>query len=115
MLMIKNPPDNAGDAGIRFDPWVRKIPWRRKWQPSPGFLPGELLGDRSPVGYSPWGCKELDMTEHTLHSTELIYNIVLVSGVKQSDSIIYTFFFFSDSFFLALLCCVWDLSSLTRD
>ena len=54
------------------------------------------------------------MTEHTLHSTELIYNIVLVSGVKQSDSIIYTFFF-SDSFFLVLLCCVWDLSSLTRD
>ena len=36
-----------------FDPWVRKIPWRRKWQPAPGFLPGESHGWRSLVGYSP--------------------------------------------------------------
>ena len=41
----------------RFDPWVRKIPWRRKWQPSPVFLPGESHGQRSLVGYNPWGCK----------------------------------------------------------
>ena len=46
-----------------FDPWVRKIPWRRKWQPTPVFLPGESHGWRSLVGYSPWGCKESDMTE----------------------------------------------------
>ena len=38
-----------------FDPWVRKIPWRRKWQPTPLFLPGEFHGQRSLVGYSPWG------------------------------------------------------------
>ena len=40
----------------RFDPWVGKIPWRRKWQPTPVFLPGESHGQRSLVGNSPWGC-----------------------------------------------------------
>ena len=47
----------------RFDPWIGKIPWRRKWQPTPIFLPGESHGQRSLVGYSPWGHKELDTTE----------------------------------------------------
>ena len=46
-----------------FDPWVGKIPWRRKWQPTPVLLPGESHGGRSLVGYSPWGRKESDMTE----------------------------------------------------
>ena len=40
-----------------FNPWVGKIPWRRKWQPMPVFLPGESYGQRSLVGYSPWGTK----------------------------------------------------------
>ena len=44
----------------RFDPWVRKIPWSRKWQPAPVFLPGESHRQRKLVGYSPWGCKESD-------------------------------------------------------
>ena len=39
----------------RFDPWVGKIPWRRRWQPIPVFLPGESHGQRSLVGYNPWG------------------------------------------------------------
>ena len=38
-----------------FNPWVRKIPWRRKWQPIPVFLPGEFHGQRSLAGYSPCG------------------------------------------------------------
>ena len=46
-----------------FDPWVGKIPWRRKWQPTLVFLPGESHGWRNLVGYRPWGCKELDMTK----------------------------------------------------
>ena len=46
-----------------FDPWVRKIPWRRAWLPTPVFLPGEFQGQRSLVGYSPWGCKESEMTK----------------------------------------------------
>ena len=49
----------------RFNPWVGKISWRRKWQPTPAFLPGKCHGQRSLVGYSPRGCKELDTTEHT--------------------------------------------------
>ena len=48
-----------------LDPWVRKIPWRRKWQPTPVFSPGKSQGRRSLVDYSPWGRKESDMTEHT--------------------------------------------------
>ena len=40
-----------------FNPWVRKIPWRRKWQPTPVFLPGESHGQKSLVGYSPWVAK----------------------------------------------------------
>ena len=50
-----------------FDPWVGKIPWRRKWQPIPVFLPGEFHGQKSPVGYSPKGSKESDATEHMQH------------------------------------------------
>ena len=47
----------------RFDPWVSKIPWRRKWQPTPVLLPGESHEQRSLVGYSPWGLKGSDTTE----------------------------------------------------
>ena len=42
-----------------FNPWVRKMPRRRKWQPTPVFLPGESPGQRSLVGYSPWGCRRV--------------------------------------------------------
>ena len=52
----------------RFDPWVGKIPWRRKWQPIPVCLPGEFWGQRSLVDYSPWDCKELDMTKWLTHT-----------------------------------------------
>ena len=45
-------------------------PWRRKWQPTPAFLPEKFHGQRSLVGCSPWGHKELDMTEHMVHSTQ---------------------------------------------
>ena len=38
-----------------FNPWIRKFPWRRKLQPTPVFLPGEFQGQRSLLGYSPWG------------------------------------------------------------
>ena len=51
-----------------FDPWVWKIPWRRKWQSTPVLLPGKSHGQRILIGYSPWGCKESDTTEW-LHFT----------------------------------------------
>ena len=47
----------------RFNPWIRKIPWRRKGQPTPVFLPGKSHGQRSLADYSPWGHKESDTTE----------------------------------------------------
>ena len=56
-----------------FDPWVRKIPWRRKWQPTPVSVPGESHGKRSLVDYSPRAHKELDMTEEIhFHSHDAV-------------------------------------------
>ena len=46
-----------------FNPWIGKIPWRREWLPTPVCLPGEFHGQRSLVGYDPWGQKESDTTE----------------------------------------------------
>jgi len=46
-----------------FDLWVGKIPWRRRWPPTPVFLHGEVHGQRNLLGYSPWGHKDSDMTE----------------------------------------------------
>ena len=59
--MIKNLP--AMQETPDPDPWVRKIPWRREWLPTPVFLPRESQGQRSLAGYSPWGRKESDMNE----------------------------------------------------
>ena len=65
-VVVKNPPANAGgarDAGLI--PGSGRIPWSRKWQLAPVFLPRKFHGQRSLVGYSSWGCKELDSTKHT--------------------------------------------------
>ena len=51
-----------------FDLWSRKIPWRREWQPTEVFLPGKSYGQRSLVGYRPWGWKESDTTERLTHT-----------------------------------------------
>ena len=61
--MVKDPPANAGSRRLRFDAWIKKIRWRRKWQPTAVFLPGESHGQTSLAGYSPWGRKEVDTTE----------------------------------------------------
>ena len=64
--MVKNSP-------AMREAWVGKIPWRRKWLPTPVFWPGEFHGQRGLAGYSPWGHKESDMTEkfsvHLSHLT----------------------------------------------
>ena len=60
--MVKNPPSQY--RRCELGPWVRKVPWRRKRLPTPVFLPRKSQGQRSLEGYSPWGHKELDMTEH---------------------------------------------------
>ena len=59
---VKNPPASARHSGV--DPWVGETPWRRKWQPTPVFLPGESHGQRTLEGYSLWSCRESDMTEN---------------------------------------------------
>ena len=57
--MVKNPPAKAGETQrCWFDPWVGKIPWKRKWQPTPVFLPGKSHGQRSLVGWGVWDHKE---------------------------------------------------------
>ena len=48
----------------RLDPWIKKIPWRRKWQPTAVSLPGKSHGQRSLAGYSLWDHKESDIAEH---------------------------------------------------
>ena len=64
--VVKNPPANARDTrDVGSIPGLGRFPWRRAWQPTLVFLSGKILEQRSLVGYSPWGCKELDMTEHT--------------------------------------------------
>ena len=60
--MVKNLP---AMGEMWFDPWVEKIPWRRKWQLTPVFLPGKSHGQRNLVGYSSQDHKESDMTEVT--------------------------------------------------
>ena len=59
--MVKNLPASAGDVGVI--PELRRFPWSRKWPTNLVFLPGKSHGQRSLVGHSPWGLKELDMTE----------------------------------------------------
>ena len=70
VLVVKNPPANAGNVKrCRFDLWVGKIPWRRAWPATSVFLPGESHGQSSLTGYSLWGHKDSDTTEaHSMHT-----------------------------------------------
>ena len=63
--MVKNLPAMQETHETVVRSLCQKIPWRRAWQPTPVFLPGDSHGQRSLVGYSPWGRKESDMTEAT--------------------------------------------------
>ena len=68
--------------------WVRKMPWKRTWQPTAVFLPGESHGQRSLVGYSPRGHKELDTTEEYVLNDSLVteiylHNLILLSSVAS--------------------------------
>ena len=70
----------------RFDPWVRKILWRRIWRPTPVFLPGKSHGQRSVVGYIPWGHKESDMTEQ-LHFNSSSSRVGLLRGLGWVENL----------------------------
>ena len=58
-VVVKNSPAMQETKGRGFHPWIRKIPWMRKWQLTPVFLPGESHGQRSLVGYGPWGAPQM--------------------------------------------------------
>ena len=65
--VVKNPPD----------PWVRKIPWNRKWHPTQVVLPGKFHGQRNLVGYSPWGRRESDTTERqSTHTSKTLVGVL---------------------------------------
>ena len=69
LLVVKNLLANAGDLrDVGFDPWDMKIPQRRKWQPTPVFLPGKFRRQRSLVGYSRWGCKDTRLKWLSMHA-----------------------------------------------
>ena len=61
--VVKNRLQSRRHRRYRFDPWIRKIPWRRKWQHTLVFSPEKSHGQRSLAGYSAWSCKEYDTTE----------------------------------------------------
>ena len=67
-----------------FDSWIRKIPWRRKWLPTPAFLPGKFHEQR--MGHSPLVCKKLNMTEHACSQrhTYVIYTHGLNDEIKST-------------------------------
>ena len=74
--VVKNLPANAGDAGLIFDPWVKKNPWRRKWHPTSVFLPGKSHGQRILAGYSPRGYKRIG---HGLTTTKDNSNFIFLA------------------------------------
>ena len=87
-------------------PGSGRYPWRREWQPTPVFLPREVHGQRSLVGYNLWGCKESDMTEH-LTSTERERCLVKVQTVP-----LHSFWRFHPIWQVLTLCCVSSLPCL---
>ena len=79
-----------------FDPWVGKIPWRRKWQPTPVFLPSTSHGQRSLAGYRTRGWKELDTTKQ-LDSNEGLSEEEQKAVIRTSLITICTVIFICDS------------------
>ena len=66
----------------RFYPWFRKSPQSRKWHPTPVFLPGKFHGQRSSVGCSPWGHKELDAAKHTHNFVSYISTLTVIPSLQ---------------------------------
>ena len=71
----------------RFDPWVGKIPWRRKWQSTPLVLPGKSHGQANLAGYSPWDHKEMDMTEQLNTGSKITLRFKNKTGVFLDGSV----------------------------
>ena len=82
--MVKNLSANIGE--VRDNPWVRKIPWRRKWQPTVVFLPGESHGQRSLVVYSPWVAKSWTRVRQLSTPGVLPRSLYIKFSVQLNDS-----------------------------
>ena len=73
-LVVKNLSANAGDGREpRFSPWVGKVPWRRKWQPIPVFLPGESHGQRRLDGWIDWACLQV------IHDVDHLFMLLTIT------------------------------------
>ena len=100
----------------KIDSWVGKIPWRRAWQPTPVFLPGESHGQRSLVGCSSWGHTELDITEWLTHQatswkhTHFFSRKFLISSVFNKFEISCSWYFLRT--FKAQCTCTCSLFSI---
>ena len=79
LLWLSGKESTCQCSRLGFDPWVRKVPWRRKWQPTPVFLPGKPHGQRSLVGYSPWGRKRI---RHDLVTKQQMFVAALFTITK---------------------------------
>ena len=72
----------------RFDSWVGKIPWTRKWQPNPVFLPGKFHGQKSPLGYSLWGRKRVGHDwAHSIHTRS---KVGITTETEQNRRLLFT-------------------------
>ena len=71
-----------------FNPWVGKIPWRRKWQPTSTYLPGKSHGQRNPVGYSPWGHKRVRQDLTTKQQQRVTHAQTNISTLSERDKMV---------------------------
>ena len=69
-----------------FDPWVRKISWRRKWQSTPVFLPGKSHGKRKLVAYIPYGHKQSEITEELSTHTHTFGKKDMIKTLAETTS-----------------------------
>ena len=105
------------------DPWVRKIPWRRKWQLTLLFLPGKSHGEKSLVGYSPWGHKGLDTTEYWAHTHKWRFmtsplwsqcnSIMFKNTFLLAAFYIHTYIYIYSIIIICLFFQYWELSVIS--
>ena len=86
-----------------LNPWVRKNPWIRKWQPAPVFLPGKSYGQRSLAGYSHFVSKEPDTTYQLNSNNKIFLNLICFPGALRSSLSLY------NSVSIAHVCLVGDM------
>ena len=87
---------------LGFDPWLRKIPWKRTWQPTPVFLPRKFHGQRSLAGFSPWIIKELDRTQRLKSNNNNNFILYVLTTFSFLFVCLFAFLFFLFFYFIFL-------------